>query len=235
MPLIKCENLTLGYEGKTVISNLGFEINQGNYMCIVGPNGSGKSTLVHSLLGLKKPASGKISFGDGLEKNSMGYLPQQIAMKKDFPVSVKEVVMSGIRCGKRLFFTSADRKTAEEKMEFLGIRNLASSPFSELSGGQRQRVLLARALCSASDMLLLDEPTAGLDPLVTEQLYELILKINESGVTVLMVSHDLSASLKYASHILHLAHDSIFFGTTAEYLDSEIGKSYIENSAVSFS
>lgn len=144
MALIKCENVSIGYEGQMVVHDLNFEINQGDYLCIVGENGSGKSTLVKSLLGLKNVDKGKIVFDDGLKQTEIGYLPQQTDVKKDFPASVYEVVLSGRlnSRGMKPFYTAEDKKQAWEKMDMLGIRDLAKQCFRDLSGGQRQRVRL---------------------------------------------------------------------------------------------
>lgn len=230
MALIKCENVSIGYEGQTVVRDLNFEINSGDYLCIVGENGSGKSTLVKSLLGLKSVEKGKIIFGDGLKQNEIGYLPQQTDLQKDFPASVYEVVLSGRlnSRGIRPFYTGADRKQAWEKMDMLGIRDLARQCFRDLSGGQKQRVLLARALCATKTLLLLDEPVTGLDPLVTAEFYQLIEKINrDSGIAVVMVSHDIESAVRYADHILHLQETALFFGTAKDYEKSRVGKTFL--------
>ena len=199
MALIKCENVSIGYEGQTIVRDLNFEIGQGDYLCIVGENGSGKSTLVKSLLGLKAVDSGKIEFGDGLKQKEIGYLPQQNDFQKDFPASVYEVVLSGRlnSRGFRPFYTATDKAEAAEKMEMLGITDLRGQCFRDLSGGQKQRVLLARALCATKKLLLLDEPVTGLDPIVTAEFYQLIQKINrESGIAVVMVSHDIESAVE---------------------------------------
>ena len=230
MALIKCENVSIGYEGQTVVKDLDFQIAPGDYLCIVGENGSGKSTLVRSLLGLKNVEKGQIIYGDGLKQTEIGYLPQQTDVQKDFPASVYEVVRSG-RLNSRgfhPFYTAADRKAAVEKMDLLGIRNLAKQCFRDLSGGQKQRVLLARALCATKSLLLLDEPVTGLDPIVTGEFYQLIRRINrESGIAVVMVSHDIESSVKDASHILHLQETALFFGTTEEYKRSPVGRRFL--------
>jgi len=241
MPQLICKNLTLGYEGKTVISGLSFAVNAGDYLCVVGENGSGKSTLIKTILKLKTPMSGQIETGDGLQPNEIGYLPQQTVVQKDFPASVREVVRSGClnRCGLRPLYNKAEKQLAEENMEKLGISSLAKRCYRELSGGQQQRTLLARALCATRKILLLDEPAAGLDPKVTAELYDLITKLNESGITIIMISHDIACSVKYASHVLHIGTKSLcgsenhccfqsdfFFGTTADYLKSETGRLY---------
>lgn len=222
MSLIKTENLTLSYENMTVIKDLGVEVNSGDYLCIVGENGSGKSTLVKALLGLKKPVGGSIEFGDELRQNEIGYLPQQTNAQRDFPASVYEVVISGClnSRGIRPFYSARERGIAAENMKRLGIMELKNRSYRELSGGQQQRVLLARALCATRKILLLDEPVTGLDPMVTAEFYGLISQINREGVTVIMVTHDMAAAVKYASHILCMREDECFFGSTEEFLKS---------------
>ena len=226
MAQLTCQNLTVGYDGRTVLQGLNFEVNPGDYLCIVGENGSGKSTLMKTILGLQAPISGTILTGDGLRKNEIGYLPQQTQAQKDFPASVREIVLSGCqgRCGSRPFYSKEEKRLAEENIGKMGIGSLAKRCYRELSGGQQQRVLLARALCATRKMLLLDEPVSGLDPRVTAEMYGLIETLNrEEGITVMMISHDISAALRYASHILHIG-DSVFFGTKADYLQSPQGK-----------
>lgn len=235
MAIFTCRDLSLGYEGKAVIENVSFTVNAGDYLCVVGENGSGKSTLVKGLLGLRAPISGEIVVGDGLKAGEIGYLPQQTPAQRDFPASVQEVVLSGFlnRLGRRLFYSRDERKQALAEMERLGIAHLKNHSYQELSGGQQQRVLLARALCATGKVLLLDEPAAGLDPVVTAQLYELIQLINrERGITVIMVSHDIPAAVRYADHILHLGHEATFFGTTADYTQSPFGKRFLEEGAL---
>lgn len=223
MALIKVENLSLSYENMTVIQDLGFEVNSGDYLCIVGENGSGKSTLVKALLSLKKPVGGSITLGDGLLQKEIGYLPQQTNAQRDFPASVYEVVVSGClnSRGIKPFYSAKERKTALKNMEKLGITDLKLRSYRELSGGQQQRVLLARALCATQKLLLLDEPVSGLDPMVTSEMYGLISDINKGGVTVIMVTHDMAAAMKYASHILCLRENGFFFGTRDEFLKSD--------------
>ncbi len=226
MAQLTCQNLTVGYDGRTVLQGLNFEVNPGDYLCILGENGSGKSTLMKTILGLQAPISGTILTGDGLRKNEIGYLPQQTQAQKDFPASVREIVLSGCqgRCGSRPFYSKEEKRLAEENIGKMGIGSLTKRCYRELSGGQQQRVLLARALCATRKMLLLDEPVSGLDPRVTAEMYGLIETLNrEEGITVMMISHDISAALKYASHILRIG-DSVFFGTKADYLQSPQGK-----------
>ena len=230
MALITCRDLTLGYDGKTVVEGLDFSVSSGDYLCIVGENGSGKSTLMKTLLRLRQPISGAIEFGDGLKSSEIGYLPQQTVVQKDFPASVREIVQSGClnRCGLRPFYTKREKLMAVENMSRLGISDLAGACYRELSGDQQQRVLLARALCATGKLLLLDEPTAGLDPVVTSELYELIARLNrESGITIIMITHDIAATEKYASHVLHICHEPLFFGSAEDYFRSEIGCLYV--------
>ena len=225
MSLIKCENLTMGYEGKTVISNLNFTVNQGNYLCIVGENGSGKTTLMKGILGLISPLKGDISYSDNLKKNQIGYLPQQNKIQKDFPASVYEVVLSGCLSNKKSpFYSKSDKKSALNNMEKVGILPYKSKCFRELSGGQQQRALLARALCATEKLIVLDEPITGLDPLAANELYSLIKKLNSNGITVVMVSHDIRAAMENAKTILHLHNKQLFFGSVRDYARSDAGK-----------
>ncbi len=224
MSLITCENVFLSYENNSVVENLNFSVNAGDYLCIVGENGSGKSTLVKAILGLKQTASGHLHFFDGLKLGDIGYLPQQTSAQKDFPASVYEVVLSGCVSEKKgIFFSKKSKAFALNNMKKLDILSLKNKCYRELSGGQQQRVLLARALCAGKRILVLDEPVTGLDPIVTNEFYNLIKKINkEFKVTIVMVSHDMHASIEFATHILHLKKDASFFGTKDEYLSSEI-------------
>ena len=210
MALITVKDLSLGYDKTVIASGINFEVNAGDYLCIVGENGAGKTTLMKTLLGLKEPVGGQIIRGDGLRCNEIGYLPQSTDVQKDFPASVTEIVLSGCqgRCGRRPFYNKFEKSLAQENMERLGISHLASRCFSELSGGQQQRVLLARALCATRKVLLLDEPAAGLDPDATEQMYSLIKDLNDEGVTIIMISHDIGAVKKYADSILRIGGDA---------------------------
>ena len=226
MAQLTCQNLRVGYDGKSVLQDLSFEVFAGDYLCIVGENGSGKSTLMKTILGLQPPIRGRILTGDGLRKNEIGYLPQQTVVQKDFPASVREIVLSGCqgRCGSRPFYSKEEKRLAAAAMDRMQIAQLAKRCYRELSGGQQQRVLLARALCATRKMLLLDEPVSGLDPKVTAEMYALIAELNRNdGITVIMISHDITAAVKYASHLLHIG-DTVFFGTKAEYLRSPQGR-----------
>lgn len=232
MSLITCENLSFAYEGVTVLQNLNFKVEQGDYLCILGENGAGKSTLMKGLLGLKKPSGGSVAFGEGLRAREIGYLPQQTPVQKDFPASVQEVVLSGCLSGMGLrpFYGKAEKERAARSMESLEITDLRERCYRDLSGGQQQRVLLARALCATKKVILLDEPVAGLDPLVTINMYKLIERINKDmGITVIMVSHDIQAATRYATHILHLGEDrQLFFGRREDYRHSAAYHSFMD-------
>lgn len=165
MAMIECSHLTMGYGSQIAVEDLSFSVEEGDYLCIVGPNGSGKSTLLKGLLGLAQPKSGSISY-HGVSPREIGYLPQQTPVQRDFPASVWEVVLSGCigSGGWKPFYTAAQKDRAAEMLRRIGAESLCRRSFRALSGGQRQRVLLARALCAADRLLLLDEPTAALDP-----------------------------------------------------------------------
>lgn len=226
MAQILGENVAVGYEKRIVADKINFQINEGDYLYIVGENGSGKSTLMKCILGLEKPVGGRIEFGDGLKQKEIGYLPQQSFIQRDFPATVKEIVLAGClnRLGFRPFFGKKEKQMAEEAMKKLEISDLADRSYPELSGGQQQRVLLARALCATGKVLLLDEPVAGLDPYAQEQLYALIYKINkEEKITVIMVSHDMEAAKMYATHILHIGGEKCVFCTKHEFLKENGG------------
>ena len=228
MAYITVRDLKLGYDARVIAEGIRFTVNAGDYLCIVGENGSGKTTLMKTLLGLREPARGQITVGDGLKQNEIGYLPQQTAIQKDFPASVREIVLSGCQggCGMRPFYSQKEKRLAAENMERMGISDLAGRCYRELSGGQQQRVLLARALCATRKVLLLDEPVSGLDPRVTAELYDLIAELNREGVTIIMISHDITAALRYASHILHIG-TTVYFGTKDEYRMSEAGRFFL--------
>jgi len=230
MSLLTCRHLSVSYDGKAVLSDLNFSVDEGDYLGIVGENGAGKSTLVKALLRLKKISGGEIVTADGFKPTEIGYLPQQTPVQKDFPASVWEVVLSGRlnRCGMYPFYRKSDKEDAEEKMEMLGIADLKKRCYRDLSGGQQQRVLLARALCATGKLLLLDEPVTGLDPIMTGELYHIFKDcIEKYGVTVIMVSHDIRGTLGQANRILHLSGGTQqFFGTTEEYLRIPVGQRF---------
>ncbi len=219
MPLLKADNLKLGYGSVPVAENITFSVNKGDYLCVIGENGSGKTTLIKALTGLVKPLSGNIEFGVGSLK--IGYLPQQTELQRDFPASVKEIVMSGF-AGNGVFhpfYSKKEKETARRFAERLGISKLWQCCYRELSGGQQQRVLLARALCASGNLLLLDEPAAALDTEAANEMYELISSVNQDGTAVIMVTHDIKSALKYSNLILKIGNE-IFFGTNEEFLQA---------------
>jgi zinc transport system ATP-binding protein len=229
--LIGCQNASFAYGSSIVVRNVDFSVDQGDYLCIVGENGSGKSTIVKGLLGLVKPCGGAVVTDPGLRAGETGYLPQQTTVQKDFPASVYEVVLSG-RIGGRLFhpfYGRADRAAAEENLERLGIAGLRRRSYRELSGGQQQRTLIARSLCAARKLIILDEPASGLDPLIGADLYRLLETINrERGITVIMVSQDIDKALDHAALILHVQHEQLFFGGAEDYRRSAPGIRFLE-------
>lgn len=222
MALLTCRDVAFAYEGRTVASKINLDVHEGDYLCIVGENGSGKSTLVKGMLGLLEPSHGSIRYGDGLSRNEIGYLPQKNPLQRDFPASVWEVVSSGFTA-RSMFLTREQKQTTEEKMAIMRISEMRKRSMMELSGGQQQRVLLARALCATRKLLLLDEPVAGLDPVSTREMYETIADLHlNRGVTVIMISHDINAAARNATHVLHLRHEPLFYGTAQDYLQSEV-------------
>ena len=234
MALLTFESVGLSYGGDNVAHDVSFSVQAGEFWGIVGENGSGKTTLMKALLGLIPCASGRIVMGEGLKPNEIGYLPQSSAIQKDFPASVYEVVLSGTIGwrGMKPFYGRREREMARANMDMLGLLPLAKHSYQELSGGQQQRVLLARALCATRKCLVLDEPTTGLDPVVTAEFYKLLNEINRRGMTVVMVSHDVGEAVRSCSHILHLSCHPLFIGTAAEYRNSPIGRKYLKETAV---
>lgn len=206
MALLECKNLSVGYGAKVVKEGLNFLVEKGDYFFIIGENGSGKSTLMKTLLGFIKPISGSIEYSSDWDKKGIGYLPQASEIQKTFPATVWEIVLSGCQAGLGLFpfYRKSDVQKAKANMEKLSIGEFAKKGFKELSGGQQQRVLLARTLCAAKNVLILDEPAKGFDAEITEAMYTLIEQLNKEGMTIITISHDLDAAEKYGNHILKL-------------------------------
>jgi zinc transport system ATP-binding protein len=236
MSLITCENLTLAYDTGVVASGVSFTLEAGSYLCIVGENGSGKSTLLKSMLGLHPVDGGTLTIDPDTRRQGIGYLPQHTPAQRDFPASVKEIVRSGClkKRGLRPFWRASDKKLADEAMARMGIDHLAGRCYRELSGGQQQRVLLARAYCATGKLILLDEPIAGLDPMAMTEMYSMIADLNREGVAVVMVSHDVSAAVQYATHILHMGKTTSFFGTTEAYLATPVGQQFARREGGSY-
>ena len=214
-----CDHISLGYEGKVVAKDINFSLNDGDYLVVLGENGSGKTTLMKGILGLLKPMGGACHY-HGFSQREIGYLPQQTESQKDFPASVTEVVMSGClnHKGHSPFYGKKEKKRVAQMMEKLGLTAIRNKSFADLSGGQRQRVLLCRALLATSKLLVLDEPVAGLDHLVTTQMYEMIHKINkEDHITVIMISHDVAGSMNYCNRVLHMGKKPRFYEDIEQY------------------
>ena len=227
--LLACRDASLGYEHRALLEHLTFIVRAGDYLCVVGENGSGKSTLMKSLLGLLPPLAGTIDC-PAQRAGAIGYLPQQTSAQRDFPATVSEVVLSGFanKRGLHFFYSAAEKSAALMNMGKLGVLELQNRCYRELSGGQQQRVLLARALCATRKLLLLDEPVTGLDPVATGELYNLIKLVNLcNDITVIMVTHDIDAALRYATHVLHLGHQQLFFGTAAAYKQSDAARRFL--------
>ncbi len=223
MELIVAKKLSLAYDGVAAAEGVEFTLSEGDYLCVVGENGSGKSTLLKAVTGEIRPASGVLEVARALRREGIGYLPQQSRIQRDFPATVREVVLSG--CIRRdslgFLWTGESKKRAERAMDSLGILSLSSKCFGELSGGQRQRVLLARAMCVSERLLLLDEPVTGLDPEAAHEMYHAIREINEGGCAVMMVSHDIGCAVREAKKVLSLCRGHSFFGTAEEYASHE--------------
>lgn len=226
--LFSCRDAALGYEHRPLVEHLDFEVHRGDYICVVGENGSGKSTLLRSMLGLVEPLSGEIHC-PAQKKGGIGYLPQQTDSQRSFPATVEEVVLSGFlnRHKIHVIYSRAEKATALMNMGKLGVLELRKRCYRDLSGGQQQRVLLARALCAAESLLILDEPVTGLDPAATQELYRILRYLNEKeNIAIVMVTHDLAAALREAGTVMHIGRSDWFYGTVEEYLASNEGKRF---------
>ena len=233
MELIKCEDLQVNYDSRSVIKDLSFTVNYGDYLCIVGDNGAGKSTLVKCLLGLKQISGGQMTFASDIGRNQIGYVSQMSSSDADFPATVLEVVMSGClnRHGFNPFYKKSEKERAMDILAKLGLADLANQSYKNLSGGQQKRVFLSRALMASEKLLILDEPVAALDPIATDDFYSTMDLLHKEGMTLIMVSHDIHTAVHKATHILHLSNQMPnFFGTREEYLRSSIGHTYLGTS-----
>ena len=224
--ILTAKKLSIGYPEVVVCKDINFSVNKGDFLCVVGENGTGKSTLIKTILGLNKSIKGELTFAEDFDSKRVGYLPQVSEMQKDFPATVREVVMSGFIGNKRwkFFFNKAEKSLAEEYMKKIGILEFQKKSFRELSGGQQQRVLLTRALCSTDDFIVLDEPTNGLDARFTKSFYALLKSLNKQGTTIVMVSHNIDKVTEIASHVLCLRKDGNFYGTREEFEASGIAQ-----------
>ena len=201
---------------KDTLKNINIKVEKGKFTCIVGENGSGKSTLLKCILGLNKGYTGEIEKVDHI-----GYLPQKSEIQAHFPATIEEVVLSGTISNnvRSIFYKKEDKENAKNVMQKLGIYDVRKTCFADLSGGQQQRVLIARALCATKSIIILDEPTNGLDPSIAKQIYELLDKLKkEEGITVLMVSHDIERALNYADNVIEIVNGEVAYnGNVGKY------------------
>lgn len=217
MDLINIKDLSFSYEAKKdVLKHINLQVKKGSFTCIVGENGSGKSTLIKCILGLNKGYTGEI-----VKEKHIGYLPQKTDIQTNFPATIEEVVLSGTITNniRSIFYKKEDRENAKNIMQKLEIYDIRKKCFADLSGGQQQRVLIARSLCATKNLIILDEPTNGLDPSIAKQIYELLdnLKKNEN-ITILMVSHDIERALNYADTVIEIINGEITYsGNPAEF------------------
>ncbi|MEJ5304087.1 MAG: metal ABC transporter ATP-binding protein [Bacteroidales bacterium] len=200
--ILEIKNLTAGYNGKPILRNVNLTVREGDFIGIIGPNGGGKTTLIKTIAGLLPPVSGEIIFHFG-DSKGLGYLPQVNTFDKRFPITTEEVILSGLMGKKGIFgkYTADDKKYVEKLMEKLRAGHLKGKSIGSLSGGQMQRVFLARALVARPALLLLDEPSTYADNQFEAELYELLKELNEEGLTILMVSHDLGIIPAYVKSI----------------------------------
>ncbi len=231
--LLECKNLCVTIDGRTIIDDISFDVEENDFICIAGENGTGKTTLTNAILGLVPISGGDISFY-GISKSDIGFLPQKLKVENNFPASVYEIIMSGF-VGKsflRPFFTKSQKCKADDCLKLLAIEKLKNRSFLELSGGQQQRVLLARAICAAEKLVLLDEPVTGLDAASGAGFYELIKHLNSHhGIAVLMVSHDIERAVGFCSKVLHLGSGKYFFGKSEDYVNTDFFRNYLKAGA----
>ena len=221
-PLVTFDHATLGYGRKIVLRDLSFTIDEGDFLGLVGPNGSGKTTVLRALLGTHPPLSGSVQRADGLR---FGYVPQRDQVDYDYPLTAVDVVLMGrydrIGLGRRP--SADDRARAMTALEQVGIPELAGQHLRDLSGGQRQRTLIARALVGEPNVLVLDEPTNGMDLVSTTQILGLVRDLHErSGLTVLMVSHALNEVANYVERIALVVSSGFRIGPTAEIMTESV-------------
>ena len=216
--MITLKNLSVGYNGKSVASGIDAEIDEGDFVCVVGPNGAGKSTLIKTILGTSKPISGEVRL-NGIERSQIGFIAQEFAASADFPATVEEIVLSGTlnQIGWWGFYTASCREKTTEAMKKMGLTKLRKKSFFDLSGGQKQKVLLARALAATSRLLILDEPSNNLDRKSIKDLYETLMKLNQAGITIIMITQDLDHGNRIGNKILSL-NDEVFYGTVDEFV-----------------
>ena len=211
-PVIQLENVCFSYRTREVLHNINFSVHNKNMMAIVGPNGGGKTTLLHLILGLLKPVRGRVQlFGQApqLTRKQVGYVPQNLNFDADFPITALEVTqMGGLHHRHNGISAREIRMKAEKALESVGCTHLLEAPFASLSGGERQRVMIAGALTGDPNLLLMDEPTANVDPKSEHELYELFREMNQK-IPIVFVSHNLSVVSRHVSHVLCVNHTAV--------------------------
>ncbi len=225
-PILSVKNLNVSYGKQQILNGLSFEIEKGDYVGIVGANGSGKTTLVRVLLGLIQPNSGDVKFSRGKD-TAIGYLPQRTLVNDSFfPAQVDEIVGTGLMGSPegRLMKRSEKQQRIKDTLTLLNMDGFLKRKIGSLSIGQQQRVLLARALVSRPDLLILDEPTSSLDPKIREEFYEMLHHLHlKHQVTILQVSHDVSSMDLYMNKLLLMGFDEVLFGNYQDLKDSHGG------------
>jgi ABC-type Mn2+/Zn2+ transport system ATPase subunit len=220
-PIITLESLAIGYDGQAVLSGISLAVSRGSFTAILGANGTGKSTLLKTLLGLQPPVSGKINIQPPA---GFGYVPQAIQFDPLYPLTGFDVAMMGTfgRVGPMKFPSRAEKDFVRECLQATAAEEFADKKFSQLSGGQKQRVLIARALATKPEILVLDEPTAGVDVAATKALLEFISQIHEERkLTILLVTHDLPLVKKHAQQIIWLHNGTVLHGRVADLFTPE--------------
>lgn len=229
-PIITLDNVSAAYDGKAVLSGVSLSVYEHDYLGVIGPNGGGKTTLMRLILGLKKPSSGTIRYfkhGQQMKEITMGYLPQYNKIDRDFPISVYEVTLSGLNRQKRLFrpYTRQQHEQARETIRRLQLEDLQERPICALSGGQLQRVLLARAIVSRPDVVVLDEPNTYIDKRFQEQMYETLADIHRD-CAIIIVSHDIAEILQNVTHVACVNHH-VHYHETADLKDETIERHFL--------
>ncbi len=228
-PLIKLENVSFAYDDQVVLEDISLEINAGDFLAILGPNGSGKSTLLRLILGLLRPKRGSIYlFGQEISRFKewwrLGYVPQRATYHVDpvFPISVKEVVEMGRLSRKKFprFFDQRDHQAVLKALGQVGMEKFLYRRISELSGGQQQRVFIARAIVSEPEVLLLDEPTTGVDAVTQERFYDMLAELNTQGLTIVIVTHDIGIVNRHVRQVACLNKRLVYHGTHEEFCSS---------------
>jgi ABC-type Mn2+/Zn2+ transport system ATPase subunit len=223
-PFVQVDAVTVGYDGRPVLAGITFRVEGGDFLALVGPNGAGKTTLLRAVAGILRPLSGDVRRRAGL---TIGYVPQERDLDPVFPLTALDVVRQG-RIGRRgpwERFRPGDRALVERAMARAGVETLGPAQFAELSGGQKQRVLIARALATEPDLLLLDEPTSGTDPAAGLALMDLLRELHDAaGLAIVMATHNLGLIGNYARHVAVVDRERGLFriGATAEILTDDV-------------